>query len=183
MISPFTSAPVVVTKNNRWSMRVISLLLTVQAFSFVAISISWFNEVDWTQEPFGLAQYGSLLEKLIALLVLFPVVVILLLAAIGFLFQRRAAWLVAMLVQGFVLFACLSNYFSEQPTVRSSNWFYAIMLYSIILVLYLNTNDIRVAFTARPHTPESPPLTAAEFERIETHTFTPIREPGDERAN
>jgi hypothetical protein len=183
LISPFTSTPVVVTKNNRWSVRVISLLLVVQALSFVMISIAWLSEVDWTQEPIDLAQYGSILEKLAVAILLLPVVVILLLTAIGFLFQRRAAWLLAMLTQGFVLFTCLSSYFGEQLTVRSSNWFYGIMLYSIVLVLYLNTNDIRVAFTARPHTPDSPPLTAAEFERIETHSFTPIGGQGDERTN
>ena len=71
--------------------------------------------------------------------------VLAILAAIGFLRLRRAAWTVALLVQGSALLIALILYFREKP------WYaYILMLCGIFIVLYLNTYDVRMAFRRRP---------------------------------
>ncbi|GEM_PF-2273668 len=67
------------------------------------------------------------------------------LSAIGFFFRLRGAWLIALLLQGVILYLCLSLYFSNEliPLV------YPIMLYGIFMVLFLNAGAVRKAFLPR----------------------------------
>jgi hypothetical protein len=84
------------------------------------------------------------------------VILLLVVTAAAFLLYRRFAWLLAMTLQGLILLRCLILYFATSSHLRSSSWIHLIMLYSIILVLYLNTTDIRLAFTTE-RTHESKP--------------------------
>ena len=67
------------------------------------------------------------------------------LSAILFFFRFRGGWLLALLMEGAVLYACLSLYFSDQliPLI------YPIMLYGIFMVLFLNSGAVRKTFLAR----------------------------------
>lgn len=66
-----------------------------------------------------------------------------LLAAIGFLLLRSIGWLVAMLVQGTCLLTALLIRF-YLPTLSTTA--HLTMLYSIGMVLYLNSFPVRTAF-------------------------------------
>jgi hypothetical protein len=69
----------------------------------------------------------------------------LMLAALGFLIRLRGGWLLGMLLQGFTLYFCLSLYFNRvmAPAI------YLIMLYSIVVVFFLNSAVVRRAFAVR----------------------------------
>jgi len=66
-------------------------------------------------------------------------------SAIGFFFRFRGARLLALLLQGLILYVCLSLYFSNEliPLV------YPIMLYGIFMVLFLNSGAVQKAFLPR----------------------------------
>jgi hypothetical protein len=113
-------------------------------------------------------------ERLILGIFLLPVAFLLLLTALGFLFLQRAAWLTAMLAQGYILFNGLSNYFADGSTLRETHLLYALLLSSILMVLYLNTNDVRQTFSLRHSALVTPVLSEQEFERIETHRPPPL---------
>lgn len=66
-----------------------------------------------------------------------------LIAAIGFALLRPPAWLEAMLVQGLFLLLGLVVYARYRP---ENTGLYLLMLFSIVLVLYLNLGDVRQVF-------------------------------------
>jgi hypothetical protein len=76
-------------------------------------------------------------------------------SALGFLRMARGAWLLAVLVQGINLALALALYFGQRPA-----YVYAMMVYSVFMVLYLHQADVQAAF--RPD--ESLPLEAGPAE-------------------
>jgi hypothetical protein len=80
-------------------------------------------------------------HAVVTVLVFAPPAVLALLAALGFLFLLRAGWLLAMIVQGLSLLACLLLYSAWTPI-----FIYPVMLYCIVMALYLNSSDVRAAF-------------------------------------
>ncbi len=67
------------------------------------------------------------------------------LAAAGFFLLYQSGWLLAMMVQGLALFVGLFIYFTD-PSPASE----ATILYSIIMVLYLNSFIVRATFGTKP---------------------------------
>lgn len=121
---------------------VLGLLLLLQAVSLFDLGLFFFTR--------GLGLRRSLIvERLItepinALamgIILIPLALLALLAAISFFRLWRAAWIMAMLTQGLSLFTALLLYFNQRP-----GYVYVIMLYSIFLVIYLNTAEISTSF-------------------------------------
>lgn len=74
-----------------------------------------------------------------------PIGVLIALSAILFFFRFRGGWLLALLIEGVVLYVCLSLYFGNQfiPLI------YPIMLYGIFMVLFLNSGAVRKVFLPR----------------------------------
>ena len=62
-------------------------------------------------------------------------------AAVGFLFMRRRGWLPAALAQTLGLGTCLALYAELEPI-----FVYPVMVYCIVMVLYLNSRDVRSVF-------------------------------------
>lgn len=62
-------------------------------------------------------------------------------AAVGFLFLRRKGWLLAALAQTLALGTSLVLYAELEPV-----FVYPVMLYCIVMVLYLNSRDVRAVF-------------------------------------
>jgi hypothetical protein len=62
-------------------------------------------------------------------------------AAVGFLFMRRRGWLPAALAQTLGLGTCLALYAELEPV-----FVYPAMVYCIVMVLYLNSRDVRAVF-------------------------------------
>ncbi len=70
-----------------------------------------------------------------------PPAVLTLLSGLSFLLLRRKGWLLAAIAQGLSLAVCLWLYTLFQP-----GYVYPIMAYSILMILYLNSHDVRVVF-------------------------------------
>ena len=66
-------------------------------------------------------------------------------AAVGFLFMRRRGWLPAALAQTLGLGTCLALYAELEPI-----FVYPVMVYCIVMVLYLNSRDVRTVFHPGP---------------------------------
>lgn len=76
-----------------------------------------------------------------------PLSILSLIATIGFLRPRPGAWVVAMLVQGLMLLTALVSYFgyaSRAPVL------YAMLVYGVVMVLYLNYAEVPLVFRVQP---------------------------------
>jgi hypothetical protein len=146
--------------------RAVGLLLILQAIGLVGLLAYGLLQVDWQQvrsdsqqglvvemQPDSSQQEGeeeSGLEaaKAIGAGVLFlPSIVLAILGALGFLIFSRRGWLLASLAQTLGLGACMELYYDsvwEKP-----GFVYPIMLYCILMILYLNSSEVRVVFHSR----------------------------------
>ncbi|TAK33452.1 MAG: hypothetical protein EPO21_12805 [Chloroflexota bacterium] len=126
--------------------RIIGVLLLLQAAGLISISV--FNVSRLGVAPMTLTFNLSLSpDEVYLVLTTTPLVVLGILAivaGISFLLLRRIGWLLAMSVQGLTLYFCLHLYFLG----RKPDFVYPIMLYSILMVLYLNSFDVQMAFRA-----------------------------------
>ncbi|CAN5764964.1 hypothetical protein BH10CHL1_BH10CHL1_40850 [soil metagenome] len=132
-----------------WPIRAISLLLLIQAISLLGFSLYLFSNIDWESEFNDVALSIAALETASFIGFFVPVAAFMIFAAIGFFFLWRIAWLIAMITQGSTLFGALSIYFTFTSPLSQAKFIYLIMLYSIVLVLYLNTNEIRITFQSK----------------------------------
>jgi hypothetical protein len=73
-----------------------------------------------------------------------PSAILTLLSALSFLFLHRRGWLLAAIAQGLSLAVCLWLYSLFQP-----GYVYPIMAYCVLMILYLNSQDVRVVFQPR----------------------------------
>jgi hypothetical protein len=126
--------------------RAISLLLIVQALGLIGINAWLLSGIDWEQEFAFVFLSLTALDTLSFSTMFTLIAVVAFFTAFAFSLRRRSAWLVAMTLQGVILFCCLWIYFLTASHLRASLFIYLIMLYSILLVLYLNTTDVRQAF-------------------------------------
>jgi hypothetical protein len=122
--------------------RVIGLLLILQVIGLVGLGAYEFAQVDWQLvRPESPPQQAV---EVVALALFVPPAVMTLLSALGFLFLRRRGWLLAAIAQGLNLGICLWLYSRFQPV-----YVYPIMAYCILIILYLNSHDVRVVFHPR----------------------------------
>lgn len=134
------------------------MLLVLQAAGLGGIGAYNVYRVDWQQVKEQLEADAMLSQGLteaveqavvIALMLGIPAVLALL-AALGFLFLFRIGWLLAMIVQSLTLLACLLLYTEwEEILYQEPVFVYPVMLYCIVMVLYLNSSDVRAAFQVR----------------------------------
>lgn len=146
------------TKTRSWPVRANGLLLVLEAAGLGGISAYNVYQVDWQQVQQQAETAASLSPELVGaiqqavavVLLLGPPAVLALLAAFGFLFMLRVGWLLAMIVQALTLLACLLLYAEWEEFLPEEPMFiYPVMLYCIVMVLYLNSSDIRAAFQVR----------------------------------
>jgi hypothetical protein len=128
-----------------WPVRVASLLLLLQAGGLVTIHFLNLRRLDWTFIDLDTgAMVSAIPDANVAALsfafLFVPSAVLAVLAAIGTLFLWRTGWLLAMLTQGLTLLVCLLSYFHERPAI-----IYPIMLYTVLMVLNLNSFEVRAA--------------------------------------
>jgi len=123
--------------------RAIGLLLVFQVVCLAALGAHEFLQVDWREVSTETAPSQQVIEAL-TLALFIPPAVMTLMSALSFLLLRRRGWLLAAISQGLSLGACLWLYSQTQP------WYvYPIMAYCILMILYLNSQDVRVVFHPR----------------------------------
>ena len=173
------SAEDTITTPNPWPIRAISLLMIVQAVALISLIAYWVTQFDWDLEMTSEGLSVDALDTALFTAALAPLSIISLLVAVSLFFQQRIAWLAAMILQGLMLFCYLWVYFMTTSYLRQSPWLYALMAFSVTLVLYLNTSDVRTAFLAKPTRPDPDDLAA--FERIEGITSVALVDHHHER--
>jgi hypothetical protein len=123
--------------------RAIGLLLAFQVVCLVTLGAYEFLQVDWQGVSTETAPSQQAIEAL-TLILFVPPAVMTLMSALSFLLLRRRGWLLAAISQGLSLGVCLWLYSQTQP------WYvYPIMAYCILMILYLNSRDVRVVFHPR----------------------------------
>ncbi len=122
--------------------RAIGLLLVLQVIGLVGLGAYEFAQVDWQQIRLEAPPRQTLEVAALALFV--PPAVMTLLSALSFLFLHRRGWLLAAIAQGLSLGVCLWLYSEFQP-----GYVYPIMAYCILMILYLNSQDVRMVFHPR----------------------------------
>jgi hypothetical protein len=123
--------------------RVIGLLLVLQLVGLAALGAYEFLQVDWQRIRLDTTQPKQVIEVL-AFALFVPSAVLTLLSALSFLLLRRKGWLMAAIGQGLSVAICLWLYAELKP------WYvYPIMAYCALMILYLNSHDVRMMFHPR----------------------------------
>lgn len=84
--------------------------------------------------------------QLVATILLVGLLIASLLVIVGLIFQKRWAWVLAIITSGVILAVDLGWWFSGDAR-------YASMLLNSIAVFYLNQRDVRLALRGGPHEP------------------------------
>ena len=118
------------------------MLLLLEVIGLVALGGYEFLQVDWQGiDPEHLPQRAI---EVAAFALFVPPALLTLLSALSFLLLRRRGWLLAAIAQGVSLAVCLWLYSLFQP-----GYVYPVMAYCVLMILYLNSHDVRVAFRPR----------------------------------
>lgn len=134
-------------ETRRRPVRVISLLLVLQAVGLAGVAVYGVLQLDWQQLQAGAPsrQEVQAVRAVTVLLFFAPPTVLALLGALGCLFSFRWGWILAEFAQALSVGACLILYSDWNPS-----FVYPVMLYCIVMILYLNSQDVRVLFQSRP---------------------------------
>jgi hypothetical protein len=133
------------TRARRWTMRVIALLLGGQAAILLAIIWVTVSSLNWALQFRYVFLSMTVMDTLLLGGLLLPMAIFNIFTAMGLWLGQRTAWLRAMSAQGILLIFCLSSYIAD----RRESFIYLLMLTCIVLVLYLNTYDVRLTFNSR----------------------------------
>jgi len=138
----------------------LGVLLILQVVGMVGIGIWLFSTIDWDRIlTFADGQThleGDLpksLERQLEQAILYAIyflapAILLLLAGLGFVLLRRRGWMLASVAQAICLLVCLFSYTDPRP------WFaYPIIAYCILMILYLNSQGVRVVVHSRRMAP------------------------------
>ncbi len=132
------SDPARVDETGRRPIRVIGLLLVLQAAGLAGVVLYELSRFDWRLDPESPSGQAT---GVASSLLFAPPAVLALLAALGFLFLSRRGWILAALSQGASLAICLWLYSESAPL-----YVYPVMVYCVLMVLYLNSHAVRVVF-------------------------------------
>jgi len=119
--------------------RVIGVLLILEVIGLVLLGGYEFLQVDWRGIDLVSQRHQAVELAVFALFI--PSAVLTLLSALSFLFLYRRGWLLAAIAQGLSLAVCLWLYSWFQP-----GYVYPIMAYCVLMILYLNSQDVRMVF-------------------------------------
>jgi hypothetical protein len=122
--------------------RAVGLLLILQVICLVGLGAYEFLQVDWQRVRLEVPPQQAI--EVLALVLFAPSAVLTLLSALSFVLLRRKGWILAAIGQGLSLAVCLWLYSQLQP------WYvYPIMAYCALMILYLNSHDVRTVFHPR----------------------------------
>jgi len=116
--------------------------LILEVIGLVILGGYEFLQVDWRGIDLESPEHQAVEVAVFALFA--PSAILTLLSALSFLFLHRRGWLLAAIAQGLSLAVCLWLYSLFQP-----GYVYPIMAYCVLMILYLNSQDVRVVFQPR----------------------------------
>lgn len=123
--------------------RAIGLLLVLQVAGILGVGAYEFWQIlsglNWERVRISTLPRPTFEAAAFAMLV--PPAALMLLSAMSFFILRRRGWILAAISQGLSLAVCLWLYAEFEPY-----YVYPIMAYCILMILYLNSHDVRVVF-------------------------------------
>ncbi len=123
--------------------RVVGVLLILQLVGLAGLGAYEFTHIDLQRVRLDATPSQQVIEVL-AFALFVPSGVLTLLSALSFLLLRRKGWVLAAIGQGLSVAICLWLYTELQP------WYvYPIMAYCTLMILYLNSHDVRMMFRPR----------------------------------
>ena len=142
--------------------RVIGLLMILQVIGLVVIGAAEIASLDWTKIDFQRSESPEVrvtvepeteqeVEAVAFVLLFLPPAVLMLVAGLSFLLTKRRGWLLSAIAQGLSLAVCLWLYTGSNP-----RYVYLIMAYCILMILYLNSRDVRIVFHSKRDPTEGP---------------------------
>jgi hypothetical protein len=120
--------------------RMIGLLLMAQVLGLIGLGAYELVHLDWQRIGLDATPPPQAIETL-AFILFAPSAVLTLLSALSFLLLRRKGWILAALGEGLCLAVCLWLYSQLKPY-----YVYPIMAYCTLMILYLNSHDVRTRF-------------------------------------
>ena len=136
------------TKAAYRTVKVIGVLLILEVVGLVVIGGYEFVQLRWGGFVLEGRPHDAVEVTVYALFI--PSGILTLMSALSFLVMRRRGWLLAAIAQGLSLAVSLWLYSWFQP-----GYVYPIMAYCVLMILYLNSHDVRVVFLSR-QAPETP---------------------------
>jgi uncharacterized membrane protein YqhA len=124
------------------TVKLIGLLLILEVIGLVAIGGFEFFQLRWGELNLQGSRHNDVETAVYALFI--PSGILTLMSAFSFLFMRRRGWLLAAIAQALSLAVSLWLYSWFQPP-----YVYPIMAYCVLMILYLNSHDVRVVFLSR----------------------------------
>jgi hypothetical protein len=127
-----------------WPVRVLTLLLFVQAAGLIGLSIFNFDQSILQQESDFLQIILTSFIDLNRTMAFGALGLLAIVAGFGFLWLGRTGWLTGMLVQGLVLLAAIGLHLRGGPPYT-----FGLMGYCILMVIYLHHPDVQQAFQTK----------------------------------
>jgi hypothetical protein len=126
-----------------WPVRILTLLLLIQAGGRIGLSAYSYNPeiLNHEDEVRAVVTFLTEIPRTIAFGSLGLLAIA---AALGFLWLWRTGWPTAMLVQGLGLLVAIGLYLRSQPP-----YIYGVMAYCILMVFYLHHPDVQKAFQTK----------------------------------
>ncbi|MFZ0546379.1 MAG: hypothetical protein WAM60_13120 [Candidatus Promineifilaceae bacterium] len=128
-------------KARPWPVRVLTILLVVQAVGLFGLSVLNYNPTILQQENDLLGLLLTIFSELTRTIAFGALGLLAVVAALGFLWLWRTGWPLTMLLQGLCLLTSLGLYLRGGPP-----YIFAIMSYCILMVIYLHHPEIQQAF-------------------------------------
>jgi len=123
--------------------RLIGLLLILEAAGLVGIMVLEFSQVNWWIQVEEVPDLSRQEVEALASVLLVPTAGLSFLAALSLIILARRGWLLAVISQGLGLGVCLWLYSETEP---EPVYVYPVMVYCIVIVLYLNSRTVRMLF-------------------------------------
>ncbi len=138
--------------------RVLGALLILQVVGLVAIGALLISNVDWqalidastvqgqnvTIRSIPRSTRAELIQAILFTVFFVAPTVLLFFAGLGFVLLRRRGWLLASVAQGWILLSCIFFYPDPRPALA-----YPIIAYGIVMVLFLNSREVRTVVHSR----------------------------------
>ena len=124
------------------AIRAIGVLLILEVIGLLLLGGYEFLQVRWMGINLESPQHETVEVAVFALFI--PSAILTLLSAMSFLFLQRRGWLLATIAQDLSLAVSLWLYSLFQP-----GYVYPIMAYCVLMILYLNSQDVRMVFRPR----------------------------------
>lgn len=122
----------------------VALLMVLQAGGLAFVTVIYLSQVNWIRERALTGLSTTAVDTVLFSILSIPLALFAGRAVYGLLQIKKGAWLQAMMIQALLLVFALSSYVLE----ASNNLTYWTLVSCIIVVLYLNTHEVRGSFNA-----------------------------------